>query len=150
VTTIDQSAYALGRIEDEWMADIYNGMDVMCLPTRGEGFGLPLVEAQACGTPVVTTATTSGPELCKSGILIPVTDDDKQWLPSGAWRHRVRPLAIDAALGTAFNFWQWPNKQTREEVRAKVMDYSRDSVWPKYFEPIMAEMERRLKERKQQ
>ena len=142
VAMIDQSAYALGRIEDEWMADIYNGMDVMCLPTRGEGFGIPIIEAQCCGTPVVTTATTSGPELCKSGDLIPVTDDDKQWLPSGAWRHRVRPNAIVAALE---EFRTWPHP--RETVREAVMDYSWDAVWPKYFEPILAEMERRLAER---
>ena len=59
----DQLAHDLGRITDEWMSATYNGMDVFCLPTRGEGFGIPLIESQACGIPLITTATTTGPEL---------------------------------------------------------------------------------------
>jgi glycosyltransferase involved in cell wall biosynthesis len=42
------------------MAVLYRGADLLCLPSRGEGFGLPLLEAMACGTPVLTTAW-SGP-----------------------------------------------------------------------------------------
>jgi len=47
------------------MNEIYNLIDIFVLPTRGEAFGLPLLEAQACGVPVVTTDYTTGPELVK-------------------------------------------------------------------------------------
>ncbi|MGH9466077.1 MAG: glycosyltransferase family 4 protein, partial [Terriglobales bacterium] len=46
------------------MAALYRGSDVLVLPYRGEGFGLPLAEALACGKPVITTAAGPAPEFC--------------------------------------------------------------------------------------
>ena len=40
-----------GQAPDEEMVDIYNMMDVFALPTAGEGFGIPTIEAMACGKP---------------------------------------------------------------------------------------------------
>ena len=37
------------------LAAIYNTFDIFTLPTRGEGFGLPILEAMSCGVPVVVT-----------------------------------------------------------------------------------------------
>jgi len=42
---------------------VYNAMDVFVLPTMAEGFGLPIVEAQACGVPALATDFSSCPEL---------------------------------------------------------------------------------------
>lgn len=39
---------------DEWLARMYSACDVFTLPTDGEGYGYPVVESLACGTPVVT------------------------------------------------------------------------------------------------
>lgn len=49
--------------DDDGMVDIYNMMDVHALPTGGEGFGIPTVEAMACGVPNVITNYTTGYEL---------------------------------------------------------------------------------------
>lgn len=57
-------------IDIDTMAAIYNAMDVFVLPSRGEGFGIPIIEAQACGVPVIVTDSTSMTELCGSGWLI--------------------------------------------------------------------------------
>lgn len=63
-------------VSDEKLNEIYNSMDVFCLSTGGEGFGIPLLEAQSCGVPVVTTAFTTGFELVKGhGELIDVLKD---------------------------------------------------------------------------
>ena len=55
------------------MNDVYNVMDVFSLSTSGEGFGVPTIEAQACGVPVVVPDNTTGPELVmedgQSGLL---------------------------------------------------------------------------------
>ena len=53
-----------GQAPDEaGMVDIFNMIDVFALPTAGEGFGIPTVEAMACGKPLVVTNYTTGYEL---------------------------------------------------------------------------------------
>ncbi|HEX3511590.1 MAG TPA: glycosyltransferase family 1 protein [Solirubrobacteraceae bacterium] len=42
-----------GRVSDEHLAAIYSGARALVMPSEGEGFGLPAIEALACGTPVV-------------------------------------------------------------------------------------------------
>ncbi len=50
-------------VPDETLVTIYNSFDVFVLPTMAEGFGLPLVEARACGVPVLATDYSACPEL---------------------------------------------------------------------------------------
>jgi glycosyltransferase involved in cell wall biosynthesis len=50
-------------LPDETLAVVYNAFDVFALPTMGEGFGLPLLEAQACGVPALATDCSACPEL---------------------------------------------------------------------------------------
>jgi len=52
-------------IDELGMANLYNCMDVFVLPTAGEGFGIPTVEAMACGVPICVTNYTTGYELIK-------------------------------------------------------------------------------------
>jgi glycosyltransferase involved in cell wall biosynthesis len=54
VSFADPEAYALG-IDESYMPLIYNMFDVLLQCSLGEGFGLPIIEAQACGTPVIGT-----------------------------------------------------------------------------------------------
>ncbi|MGH9326156.1 MAG: glycosyltransferase family 4 protein [Terriglobia bacterium] len=51
-------------LSDEKLAELYRGCDVFVLPYRGEGFGLPLAEALACGKPVITTGLGPAREFC--------------------------------------------------------------------------------------
>jgi glycosyltransferase involved in cell wall biosynthesis len=57
---------------------IYNVMDVFAFPTGGEGFGLPMVECQAAGVPLLTGKSTTGFELTNNGThawLVPILKD---------------------------------------------------------------------------
>jgi len=50
-------------IDEVGMANLYNCMDVFVLPTAGEGFGIPSLEAMSCGVPICLTNYTTGYEL---------------------------------------------------------------------------------------
>jgi len=52
-------------ISEDMMAHLYNCMDVFVLPTAGEGFGIPTLEAMSCGVPICVTNYTTGYELVK-------------------------------------------------------------------------------------
>ena len=56
------------------MVHLYNAFDCLLFCTGGEGFGLPLLEAQAVGCPVVTTDYAAAPELVGAGYVVPVSD----------------------------------------------------------------------------
>jgi len=144
-----QSDYALSRIDPDWLADIYNGFDVFCLPTKGEGFGLPIIEAQACGVPVILTNTTSCFELCKTGWLIDTTDDDKRWLPNETWRFEAKPSAILKKLETAFSLWESGQFDfIRKKARGDIMEYDWDNVWKKHWIPIINKLDKKCKKKK--
>jgi glycosyltransferase involved in cell wall biosynthesis len=67
-----------GFIEDEELASIYRASVAMVLPSFSEGFGLPAVEAMACGTPVLASNRASLPEVVGSGgILFDPGDRDE-------------------------------------------------------------------------
>ncbi len=57
-------------VPDEQMATIYQASDVLLSPSMGEGFGLPILEAQACGCPVITQNCSAMPELTYYGQCI--------------------------------------------------------------------------------
>lgn len=51
-------------LDDPALAGLYRGCDVFVLPFRGEGFGMPLLEALACAKPVITTAVGPARDFC--------------------------------------------------------------------------------------
>jgi len=60
----------LGAIEEEKMPPLYRGAEALILPSLYEGFGLPVLEAMACGTPVVTSNVTAMPETAGDAALL--------------------------------------------------------------------------------
>lgn len=59
----DDHVHSLGYLPRDQLKYVYQTADVFCFPSLYEGFGLPPLEAMACGTPVVASNTTSLPEL---------------------------------------------------------------------------------------
>ena len=65
----------IGRVNDDDLPKWYSACAVMAYPSLYEGFGLPPLEAMACGAPVVTSNVTSLPEVVgDAGILVEPTD----------------------------------------------------------------------------
>jgi glycosyltransferase involved in cell wall biosynthesis len=54
--------HLLGRLPDEELADAYRAADVLVMPSRWEGFCIPVIEAMACGVPVVAARAAALPE----------------------------------------------------------------------------------------
>jgi len=57
-------------IPSRTLAAIYQAFDVLLMPSMGEGFGIPLIEAQACGVPVITSDHSAMTELVGPGWLV--------------------------------------------------------------------------------
>ncbi len=60
----------VGGVPDEEVPALYAGAELYVLPSLHEGFGIPLLEAMACGTPVITTRGGSLPEVAGDGALV--------------------------------------------------------------------------------
>lgn len=58
-----------GFVADEDMPTLYSAADLFVFPTLYEGFGIPVLEAQSCGTPVLTSNCSSLPEVAGSGAV---------------------------------------------------------------------------------
>jgi glycosyltransferase involved in cell wall biosynthesis len=65
----------LGRFEDAELGALYRGAAAFALPSRYEGFGIPLIEALACGTPSLVSNRTSLPEVAGGAALLASPDD---------------------------------------------------------------------------
>ncbi len=60
-----------GYVADEDLPSLYRGAEMFVFPSIYEGFGLPVIEAMSCGTPVVTSASSSLPEIAgNAGVLV--------------------------------------------------------------------------------
>lgn len=72
------SVRLLGRVSDEDLVRYYSNARAFVFPSLFEGFGLPVLEAQACGCPVVSSNTSSLPEVLGDSAVFfdPLNDDD--------------------------------------------------------------------------
>lgn len=74
---LEGSAHFPGYVRQDDLAAVYSLATVFAYPSLWEGFGLPVVEAMACGTPVLTSSVSSLPEVAgDAAVLVPPTDVD--------------------------------------------------------------------------
>lgn len=82
----------LGRVPDEELPLWYNIAALCAYPSLYEGFGLPPLEAMACGTPAVVSNTSALPEVVgDAGLLVDPED-------TGAWTRAMRRVLTDTEL----------------------------------------------------
>ena len=99
---------------------IYGKCDAWLFSSRSEGFGLPLLEAMACRTPVIATPAGAAPDLCAGGggLLVPMDDAAAMargierivGMPDAAWREMS-----DKAHATASSY-SWEDATDRFEA----------------------------------
>jgi glycosyltransferase involved in cell wall biosynthesis len=81
-----------GFVADQDLPALLSGAVVFAFPSLYEGFGFPVLEAQACGVPVLASATSSLPEVAGAGAWL-VDPLDEQAIAAG-----LRRLMSDAEL----------------------------------------------------
>ena len=91
----------VGRVGDEELARLYRGAAVAAYPSLYEGFGFPILEAMACGTPVVTSRGGSTAEVA-GGAAVLVDPKDVDSIAAGieeaiARRYELRPAGLRRA-----------------------------------------------------
>ena len=91
----------LGRVPDEELAALYRGARCLVYPSLYEGFGIPVLEAMACGTPVVTSAGGATEEVA-GGAAVLVDPRDPAAVAAGieeavARRDELVPLGLERA-----------------------------------------------------
>jgi len=111
----------LGRVSDLELAGLYRGARCLVYPSLYEGFGIPVLEAMACGTPVVTSRASAMAEV------------------AGAAAQLVDPLdaaSIAAGIDEA--------SRRRDELVALGLDRARLFTWPRAADAALAAYERAL------
>ncbi|MEO1179961.1 MAG: glycosyltransferase, partial [Cyanobacteria bacterium J06636_28] len=74
---LDSCISYLGKPDKETLIQIYNAADVLVAPSTYEGFGITVIEAMACGLPVVASNVTSLPEVVNdAATLVDPLDTD--------------------------------------------------------------------------
>lgn len=115
-----------GYVAQEHLTAVYQEADVFCYPSLNEGFGLPVAEAMAGGTPVVTSNSSSIPEVTGPEAAILVDPESVQELASGlaeALRPERKRELSEAGKERAKRFtWEKAARETLaayEEVLAR-------------------------------
>jgi glycosyltransferase involved in cell wall biosynthesis len=124
----------------EFMRDLYSSMDVFLLVSMGEGFGIPIVEAQACGVPVIVGDWTVMSELCFSGHKIDVNDATPFYTPQAAYMYMPKVEAIERKLSL-----EYMKPSSKEKAREGALQYDADLVYSQYWHPVLADIEKSLK-----
>ena len=68
-----------GYVPDAALPTLYAGADAFCYPSKYEGFGLPVLEAMACGTPVLAARAASLPEVAGDAALLLSPEQSGVW-----------------------------------------------------------------------
>jgi glycosyltransferase involved in cell wall biosynthesis len=127
------------RVPDRELPTIYAACDAWLFGTRIEGFGLPILEAMACRTPVIGTPAGAAPELLShgGGIQVPMENPDAMaeaivhlcLLPESRWREYS-----DAAHLTATSY-SWDDATDRFEA---ALEQIRTGTGPHILENVPA------------
>ena len=130
VIIADPYEYRVGYTQ-EALAGLYTAMDVLLATSLGEGFGVPTIEAQACGTPVIVSDFAASTELIGDGWAIkgqPLWDG-----PQRSWFMTPMIDGIVDALEDAY--YRKREKSSKAIEFAK--QYDAEKVYAKYWIPAL-------------
>jgi glycosyltransferase involved in cell wall biosynthesis len=130
VRFVDQYAYKMNIAQDV-LASLYTASDVFLACSMGEGFGVPVVEAQACGTPVIVSNWTAQPELVGDGFVV---DAQPYWdAAQDSWFCTPFVKQIVEALNAQY---EKPRARSAEGMKF-ADDYRFSKVFDQHWKPFL-------------
>ena len=143
VQAVDQYRYHGGLVQPSDLNDWYGALDVLSCCSYGEGFGLPIMEAQACSVPVITTRASSMEELNPLGIQV---GGEPFWngVHKAWW---VKP-SIPEMVAAFERSYAERDKVDRGALRAFAGEYAVDVVADRFMKPAVSELLGRMAARK--
>lgn len=131
VTIADSHQLRIGY-PTEVLAAIYTASDVLLAATYGEGFGVPVIEAQACGTRVITSNWAATQDLVGEDSFL--VDGQPFWdEPQKAFYHIPSINSIVSALELAYNAERGFNHASRKFA----LDFDVETVWDRDWLPFL-------------
>lgn len=129
--------YALrSGLPDDLMAAFYGAFDVLLAPSMGEGFGIPVIEAQACGCPVIVSEFSAQPELVGAGWTVQgqlSNDEDQQ-----AWL--FQPFVEDVAMRLVEAREARGDRLLRDRAASWAQAFDADAVYAARWRPLLDHM----------
>jgi glycosyltransferase involved in cell wall biosynthesis len=115
---------------------LYNAADMFLLPSAGEGFGVPALEAQASGCPVALTDFTAQTELAEAGYKIPIDDIDDR-LITLQYSEQAFPKVSAIVKACEWGLEQKGDDKRRALAREFAMFYDTERVMNRYMMPVL-------------
>ena len=141
---VDQYAYSIGGLPQDYLANVYRASDVLLAASQNEGFGIPIIEAQSCGCPVITTDFTSMTEITINGIA--TQPAQRFWSPLDSWVATPDVGAITEALEAIYG---WPIYERTERmvdgVRHMRANYDWDVLVRDWWQPLLLQIEQDIR-----
>jgi glycosyltransferase involved in cell wall biosynthesis len=134
---VHRYAYGTNRITQADLAALYSMGDVMLASSMGEGFGIPVIEAQACGLPVIVSDFSAQPELCESGWLV----KGQGWWDEAQSSWFFDPYVPSIVKNLEAAYAARGDNGLRERAVAFAAAYDSDLVFERYWLPFLAELE---------
>lgn len=128
------TAQMRGGVDVEILAALTRSANCALLASRGEGFGLPVLEAELVGTPVVVTAHTAQPELVREyGTIV---GGQLDWdAVQESWYKIPNVMQIKDALQRNLERWR-NNEVDRHLLASQLQEYDADRVYAEKWQPL--------------
>jgi glycosyltransferase involved in cell wall biosynthesis len=129
----------VGDLDVPGVRELLSAADLFVLPSQVEGFGLPIAESMACGTPVAVTKYGAGWEVANLGGGAPIEVGDWEIHKSGTRYANVSPKAI---ADTILTLKRDPKRMAR--MRTRGLEAVKQFSWPVFEEIIVGKIEETL------
>jgi len=107
----------------------------------GEGFGVPILEAQACGVPGIVTDFSAMPEVCGAGWHV---EHRPYWTPQNSWMAQAEVGSIVDALEECISLKPAERDALAAKARAHALTFDVERVWSEYWLPALRVIEQRF------